>query len=481
MNNRIYKVLFFCLLSFRIFAIDLSLTHCTFNSEQGSYVEIYIRVSANSVECTMKEDSLLQANVLALILLKKDDEIINADKFTISSPLTKQRKDFWSSRRYKIEPGEYKLEYTFSDASNAENSINEQRLIKLDSKLPNGLSSSGILLMASVAQDASLPFGKYGYNYEPLAYEIVTPSSDKLIFNWEIYGLDQIEEDLYLSYTIYDGYSGSFGKKLLQKHSKLKKEPTEVILKDIPIIDLNSGKYHLTLEVYNKELKQLHYKEKNFAMVQPVSDIRNVATFDKEFENSFVGIMTEKEVEYSLRALQSQLPGDMIETLNNILATGELETKKYFLYSYWQGLSPDQPGEAYKAYMKVIRAVDEEFGSHLGFGFETDRGYIFMKYGRPNDIIDVIDEVNAPPYSIWVYLDFPQTQQSNVKFLFYNPSLSGDDFVLLHSNCTSEIQNKQWEQVLYSGAYSERLGNPIDGQGMEANFNRKAARYFSDN
>lgn len=481
MNSRLLKTLLFCFFSFQISALDLSLTHCTFDSEQGSYVEIYIRVSANSVECQMMEDSLLQSSVLGLVLLKKDDKIINADKFTISSPLSKEQNDFWSSRRYKIEPGEYKLEYTFSDELNETNTINEQRLIKMDAKLPNGLSSSGILLMASVSQDATLPFGKYGYNYEPLAYELVTPSTDKLIFSWEVYGLNKFEEELYLSYTIYDGYSGSFGKKLLQKHSKLKKDPIEIVLKDIPIIDLNSGKYHLTLEVYNKELRQLHYKQKNFAMVQPVSDIRNLATYDKEFENSFVGEMTEKEVEYSLRALNTQLPGDMIETLNNILATGELETKKYFLYSYWQGLSPDQPGKAYSAFMKVIDAVNEQFGSHLGYGFETDRGYIFMKYGRPNDIVDVIDEVNAPPYSIWVYLDFPATQQSNVKFLFYNPSLSGDDFILLHSNCTSEIQNKQWQQVLYSAAYSERLGNPIDGQGVQDNFNRKAARYFSDN
>lgn len=481
MNKRLFNFLIFSILSCQLFAIDLSVTHCAFNSEQGSYIEIYIRVSANSVERKIMEDSLWQSSVLGLVLLKKDDNIINADKFSILSPPAVDKKDFWSSRRYKVEPGEYKLEYTFSDEYNEENTINEQRIIKVEPKKDIGVSSSGILLLASLAVDDNLPFGKYGYNFEPLAYEIVTPASENLIFNWEIYGLDQFDEDLFMSYTIYNGYSGTFGEKLLQKHTKLKKESTEIILEEMPIIDLNSGQYHLTLEVYNKELKQVHYKEKNFAMVQPVSDIRNIATYDKEFENSFVGIMTEEEVVYSLRALNSQIPGDMVETLNNILATGELNTKKYFLYSYYQQLAPDQPGEAHKAYMKVIKAVDEEFGSHMGHGFETDRGYIFMKYGRPNDIIKVIDEVNAPPYSIWVYLDFPSTQQSNVKFLFYNPSLSGDDFILLHSNCTSETQNQQWEQVLYSNAYNERIGNTLDGNQMEANFNRKARRYFSDN
>ena len=481
MKIRYFSLFFLSIFALQVSAIDVSLTHCAYSSEQGSYIEVYIRVSANSVECKLMQDSLFQASVLGLILLKKDDVIINADKFSIFSPLDAEKKDFWSSRRYKVDPGGYKLEYTFSDEYNEENTINEQREIKVEGKQSGKVCSSGILLLATIGNDDDLPFGKYGYNFEPLAYEIVTPASEKLIFNWELYGLDQIEEDLYLSYTIYNGFAGTFGEKLLQKHKKLNKESIEVILLEMPILDLQSGEFHLTLEVYNKELKQIHYKEKNFAMVQPVSDFRNMATFDKEFENSFVGIMNEEEVVYSLRALATQLKGNSVETLNNILSTGSLETKKYFLYSYWQRLSPDQPGEAYKAYMKVIRAVDEEFRSHRGYGFETDRGDIFMKYGRPNDIINVVDEINSPPYSIWIYLDFPATQQSNVKFLFYNPSLSGDDFLLLHSNCTAEIQNVQWEQVLYSDAYNERIGNPIDGTEMEDNFNRKARRYFNDN
>jgi len=326
-----------------------------------------------------------------------------------------------------------------------------------------------------------LPFEKYGLTLEPLAYDIVTPESEALIFTWELYGIESQLEKLFMSMTIYEGFSGEFGKKLLQKHMPLKPDNNQIILEDISILDLVSGQYHLTLEVYNKDLKQIHYREKNFAMVQPVSDVRQLQTYDKEFENSFVGIMSEDEVVYALRALNSQLSGNRVETLNNVLETGSLEVKKYFLYQFWSSQTPDQPGMAFNAYMKVIRAVDEEFRSHVGYGFETDKGHIFMKYGRPNDIIDVEDEINAPPYSIWVYYDFPTTQQSNVKFLFYNPSLSGDDFILLHSNCSAELQNKQWEQILYNAAQNDKLGNPIDGTRMEDNFNRKARRYFNDN
>jgi len=343
------------------------------------------------------------------------------------------------------------------------------------------VSSSDIMMFAKLGTDSELPFGKYGIMYEPLAYDMVTPESESLIFNWELYGLKSRNEKLFMSMTIYEGFTGEFGKKLLQKHKPLKDDDAQVVLEDISILDLVSGQYHLTLEVYNKDMTQIHYREKNFAMVQPVSDVRKMLTYDKEFENSFVGIMNEEEVEYALRALNSQLLGNRVETLNEVLRSGTLEVKKYFLYQYWSSQTPDQPGKAFEAYMKVIRAVDQEFRSHVGYGFETDRGHIFMKYGRPNDIIKVVVEINTPPYSIWVFYDFPATQQSNVKFLFYNPSLSGDDFILLHSNCTGELQNKQWEQILYGSATNEKLGNTLDGTNMEDNFNRKARRYFNDN
>ena len=479
-NNLLIAILLIAFAS-QVQAINVSLTHSHFQSEQGSYVEVYVRISGNSVDYQMQTDSIGQASVLGLILIKKDDAIISLDKFSLLSPVGKDKKDFWSKRTYKLDPGVYKMEYTFSDEYDAENTINEQRVVKVDDKKEQGIYSSDIMLFAKIGTEDHLPFGKYGLMFEPLAYDLVTPEFKSLIFNWELYGLKSIGEKLFMSMTVYEGFAGDFGKKLLQKHMPLKDGNSQVVLEDISILDLQSGQFHLTLEIYNKELVQLHYREKNFAMVQPVSDIRVAATYDKEFDNSFVSIMTEKEVEYSLRAISSQLQGNLVESLNEVLSSGTEETKKYFLYSYWSQITPDQPGEAYKAYMKVIRAVDEEYGNHFGYGFETDRGHIFMKYGRPNDVIKVEDEINAPPYSIWIYYDFPTTQQSNVKFMFYNPSLSGDDFILLHSNCTGEVQNKQWEQLLYSDAFNQAKGNTIDGTEMEDNFNRKARRYFNDN
>ena len=62
--------------------------------------------------------------------------------------------------------------------------------------------------------------------------------------------------------------------------------------------------------------------------------------------------------------------------------------------------------------MEVAKAVDRLYKSGFGYGFETDRGNIFMKYGKPNDIVTVENDPSAPPYEMWVYNDFPKTKQT---------------------------------------------------------------------
>ena len=94
-----------------------------------------------------------------------------------------------------------------------------------------------------------------------------------------------------------------------------------------------------------------------------------------------------------------------------------------------------------------------------------------MKYGQPDDTQRQEEEPSAPPYEVWVYYDFPQTHQSNVKFIFYNPSLAPGDFVLLHSNAIGEINNPNWQAELYRDA-NENIGN--------GSFNRNANRIFND-
>jgi GWxTD domain-containing protein len=170
------------------------------------------------------------------------------------------------------------------------------------------------------------------------------------------------------------------------------------------------------------------------------------------------------------------------EELKNILFANNMEDMRYFLFRYFVRMDANNPEMAWRAYMETANAVDKKFTSGFRYGFETDRGRTFMKYGKPDDLIHVEDDPSAPPYEIWVYYNFPKTNQRNVKFLFYNPTLAGDDFITLHSTARGEINNPKWETKLYKrNAGNEFAGdNDFDATQMKSNVNRNARVYFED-
>ena len=69
-----------------------------------------------------------------------------------------------------------------------------------------------------------------------------------------------------------------------------------------------------------------------------------------------------------------------------------------------------------------------------------------MQYGQPNDIVEVPYDPVTVPYEIWHY--YYHDDQSNVKFVFYNPSLIGNDYDLLHSNKYGEPHDTNWKMRL---------------------------------
>ena len=134
----------------------------------------------------------------------------------------------------------------------------------------------------------------------------------------------------------------------------------------------------------------------------------------------------------------------------------KLEEKRVFLFAYWSERS-DTAKKAFNTYLEYVRKIDELFYSGFGYGFETDRGVVYLRYGKPDDVIAEDKDNGAFPYEIWKYNKVSKTGQTNVKFLFYNPDLAGSDFRLLHSTAHGERQNKKWEIDLYKNAPGEEL------------------------
>ena len=466
-------------------ALDASVSYASFKSPSQSYVEIYLHIAGRSVTFQPMTDSTYQAGVEVVLLFKRGEEIVKFDKYTLNSPVASRPIDFIDLKRYALEDGKYELVVAVKDIHRPENAKEFKTEIEFDYQ-GEALQQSGLVLLASYqrSEDATNAFVKSGIQMEPLPYNFYSRHASSLIFYNEVYNSDKaIGEDFMVSYSIEKLDNGG-SEMVMIGHKRQKPQSITPLLVHMDISQVPSGNYNLIVEVRNraKELmsqKRIFFQRSNPFLDRELESVQLAANVNLKEE--FVEILTPEELEYSLRAMTPKLPQGDVDLVNSMIRDDSINAQRLYLFSFWAKESPTNPEFAYQKYMEVARAIDQQFDSGFRHGFETDRGYIYLKYGQPDDIENRDQEPSAPPYEIWTYYEFPSTNQNNVKFVFYNPSLAPGDYQLLHSTAFGELNNPQWQRDLYRDVPNEIQGSDyFGGSDVQDNFNRNASRVFRD-
>ncbi len=461
-------------------ALDASLSYASFRSPETSYIEIYLHVAGKTVAQTPVTDSTFRAAVDVIILFKQKDEIVKFDKYHLNGPVSKRPSDFIDMKRYGLPDGAYELVVAVEDANRADNKREYRTQVEIAFDDQSVQQSDLQLLAAFAKSDGPGLFVKNGVMMEPLPFNFYGKNAGTLSFYNEVYNTDKfLGEDFMVSYSI-QLLNDEESNPVMIGHKRMKPAPTVPLLLQMDISELESGNYNLVVEVRNRERELISRKTLFFQRSNPYLRRERLELAEVDLSQEFVHKLSSEQLEYSLRALTAKLPPGDVELVNTMIKRDSVSAMRLYLFSYWAQESPTNPEFAYQKYMEVADAIDQQFQSGFRYGFETDRGYIYLKYGQPDDMELRDTEPSAPPYEIWTYYEFPRTNQNNVKFVFYNPSLAPGDFQLLHSTAIGEINNPQWQLMLYSDAPNEVNGNPIDGTEMMDNFNRNARRVFRD-
>lgn len=476
--RKVHLILSFLFCSFMLYGqqgIQADVRSFMFQTpDNGAYVEIYIGVLSQS----LRSDILTGAKeVEVLEVLKSDDKILHAEKYALKSG--DSDKDFYHVDRIALEPGIYEVQVSLKDL--ADTTRTYHRVIELDvPEVTDTLKFSSIQLLGNVHTDTTgSARAKSGLIMEPLKFSYVNNNYDQLLGYVELYNVDRTEGEHYIfKYeVIREVSSGSDTVRTRYKRRKIA-EVDPILIREWNDSTWLSGKYKLAISALDYEQNVLASATTKFVINNPDA-LKNVENGQLTIEGSFVQDLNEEELVYALRALAPRVNPLDIERLGYLIEEGELANKRSFLFGFWAYTSPLDPELGYRSYMDLAKVVDRTYYEGLGPGFESDRGYIYLKYGAPDDIISVENESTAPPYEIWIYADFPATRQNNVKFVFYNPVATQYD--LLHSNARGEINDPQWLIKLYSDSPEDVVGNPLDARGVKSYWNRRAAEIFNDN
>lgn len=418
----------------------------------------------------------LDRRIESLIIINDGSEIVVAEKYLYQCHAD-QQSDILDVKRFNIGNGTFSIRVEIVDLDNSEYYFSYSEEVIVDYPVDQVSQSTMFLGFSSENQDRSLI--KQNIAIEPMVFDFCRNQTELVLYN-ELYHLNKYEGDLFSSIYMYKMIGESGKEETKKKFKKISKQAYSPILEVIPIDDLTSGEYMIEISIIDRQKTVLFSKEALFTVSNVKQDLAVESGYNSDYGNAWVQNLSLQELEYGIKAIFPSLSVTSADMYNYVLSSKDLNVKKYFLFKFWIEQAPENPELVYEKYMTIAKAVDKTFKNHLGRGFETDRGYIFLKYGKPNNIIEVEDEPSAPPYEIWIYNYLEQTKQTEVKFLFYNESLVTNDYTLLHSTCRGELNNSRWEVQLYGNDPNAAVGNSIDSRAVNDGFNRRAREYFTD-
>ncbi len=411
----------------------------------GSYVEIQIRVLANSVAFTKIENNKVQAGVEISLQIKKDTTTVKYDKFRLKSPICDSTNlvSFQDLQRYALDTGSYTLFLFLKDVNDRKNTLKFEYKFKVRQNQKTYISDVTLCGSPLFSQKATT-YTKHNLEIYPRLGTLYQNKIDSLHFYTEIYNLNAATISFYL-------FDIDNNKKIPSSEINVK---TQQFLGIKPIhysYDLSqiaTGNYALALDIKSDSgliaQKTVDFQRINAAIVQ------NQDYLDSDFKVGFAANYALPDLKNHLKSLYPITKEREQLYIDNLLRpkTPDLvDMQKFFLW-FWQQRNALQPAQAWAEYQVALQKVQNSFGNKFTKGYQTERGRIYLKYGEPNGRNSVENDPQAYPYEIWQYNRLGT--QSQVRFVFYNPSLTATDYVLLHSDARNEPKMDNWRNEIYS-------------------------------
>jgi GWxTD domain-containing protein len=436
--------------------LNALLSYSTFYSPQdGPYIETYLKISGNSIHLEKNEDGKYQGKVQVIMIFKKNDTVINYDKYELKSPVSDSINtvsSFIDQQRFSLTNGIINFEIQIWDLLDTLSRpyITLQPLTMNYNK--DEVSISGIELVESYSKTETPGIlTRGGYDLVPNITNFYPESANKLIYYSEVYNSEKLlgsDEKYLVSSYIQILETG----KTLPDYIRYKKEISKdvsIVFGEFDISKLPSGNYNLVIEAHDKNNKVIGVNKLFFQRSNPKIQLTVDDVTANKVDNSFAGRITDIDTlrEY-IRYLEPISNFQEISFSQSHLEKSDLLTLQKFFLMFWSQRDALDPQKAWLDYLEQVNMVNMAYTTPIYKGYKTDRGRVYLKYGPPNSISESYNEPAAYPYEIWHYYELANGQR-NKKFVFYTKDIVTNDFALLHSDVIGELSNYRWQYFLF--------------------------------
>lgn len=347
---------------------------------------------------------------------------------------------------FSLNPGDYIIRVTGADAIDTSNFITIEREVSLANNDLN-VSMSDIQLSSQLtkSENKSSSFYKNTLEVVPNPELLFGNNLKRVYYYYEIYKLKSsgISGNVELVASIRDLNN----KELMKLKKEISTGSESIADYGMFIIDsLPSASYILNVTVSDLSGGVIVSKEKKFFVYNSniSQDISLTKTGD-DFMMSEYAKMREELVDADFElALYLR---DMNET-NTYNKLSSVDEKRRFMFNFWKRRDPDPSSlqNSFKIeYLKRITEANKLFKDSFKDGWRTDRGRIYVLYGKPESIDRYPFEQDKVGYEIWSYPGL----EGGVICVFGEVQPSGSGiYELIHSTIRGELRNDNWEYQL---------------------------------
>jgi GWxTD domain-containing protein len=436
-------------------SIRAYLSYSIFNTPDNKpYIETYMTVQSGSIVNVQNEAGSYRGELHVQIIFRQNDSIVNYGKYVINSPeikdTTSNSVNFLDVQRYSLSNGVYDMELTLDDPNSPDEPIVSTTSFVVEFP-ENKMSFSDIEFLSSFQKDKSEDIlNKHGFKTVPYVFNFFPESETSLNFYTEIYNAENSVDDG--DYVVYF-YIRPFevDKKLDQFFyvRKLKAKPIDVLINTIDIKQLPTGNYLLVIEARDRNNELIANKELYFYRENPNAQFNMTNVLLTDVAKTFVDKIDNRDtlVQYIDYLYAISTSAEKLYVKSQVISADLNDLQKYF-YNFWYERDNVNPEGAWLNYLERVKQANNDFRTVALPGYLSDRGRVYLQYGKPNAIAESHYEPAAFPYEIWHYYNI--NGQRDKRFVFYTQEIATNDFQLLHSDVVGELANYHWQRQLYS-------------------------------
>jgi GWxTD domain-containing protein len=207
------------------------------------------------------------------------------------------------------------------------------------------------------------------------------------------------------------------------------------------VAGFNSGLYTLVFAVTDLAENYSYYTRSNFYVMNVTELTAEQESMMAAFSGSEYMTISEKELNEKIEQamyIATEEEKRMNHALDNI------ESKRMFLFKFWYERERTGYEGLKDEYYERVDFANDYYAFSNRAGWQSDRGRVYIVYGKPDEIDRHPQNPDRRPYVVWTYHNL----EGGAKFLFMDNTGFGD-YRLVTSTLRGEIYDAVWDELLY--------------------------------